>query len=652
MRRGWWIGIVPLLILGCHDKAALEKGMQHPVSLAAPAVAQQAREIRVIVWSTDETYSLEAFEKAAARAKAAGATHMVINDNVPRAKWEYEAAGGIQGDPYPAWYDYRPGILKIFTPEALRKHVPAAFSAQVAEVLEKRSAILRRHGLKGLFQCNEPQVLPETVYAEHPLWRGPRVDQPNRSKLPHFAPSVDEAEVLALYREALAEMLKRCPEIDMLRLVTTDAGSGFSWAAGLYPGPNGPAKTKNRPMAERVRGFVEALQAGARNGGASGTFEVRIVPIEPEEWMIPTFEDPAALARQMPPGTAIGNTEIAGGAAGAYMSAVGWSNPAITSFYPVRGVPNPAEALAGLRAAYAGSAPRLTFNAPRGYDDLYGRLLELVRAQPPKTAVEEAAILQKLAETEVGTEHAEKLVQVWQAIAKANDFGTQLKFAYPTVFGGVHQRWLARPFVPFPEALAPEEKAAWRPYLLSAKSEAQADDLADMQAMHLFEGWSGRMWVLNVFNRVEPEINKARTRLAVLKTSAGAKRAELELLDRKLQAALLLCGNARNAVNYQAALDYIKTRKAPVDADPPLGARESWDRQMILEVARAEIDNTAALLELLKSSPVPLLDLAATPEGEDVTLLGPNLQALLKKKIDVMNAHWQDYNRLTTAPNQ
>lgn len=652
MQRGWWIGIVPLLMLGCHDdRVALQKNMR-PVSLAAPVVTPQAREIRVIVWSTDETYSLEAFDKAAARAKAAGATHMVINDNVPRAMWQYDAAGGIQGDPYPAWFDYRPGLLKVFTPEPLRKYIPPAYSAQVADIIEKRSAILRRHGLKGLFQCNEPQVLPEAVFTDHPLWRGPRVDQPNRSKLPHFAPSVDEPEVLELYRAAMAAMLRRCPEIDMIRFVTTDAGSGFSWAAGLYPGPNGPAKYKNRPMSERVRGFVEALQARAKEGGATTPLEIRIVPIEPEEWMIPTFEDPAALARLMPPGTAIGNTEIAGGTASPYMSAAGWSNPAITSFYPVRSIPNPAEALASLRSAYSGAAPRLTFNAPRGYDDLYARMLELVRAQPPKTAVNEAAILQKLAEQEVGPELAETLVQVWQAIAKANDFGTQLKFAYPTVFGGVHQRWLVRPFVPFPETLTPEEKASWRPFLLSAKSEQQADDLVDMQAMHLFEGWSGRMWVLNVFNRVEPEISKARARLAVLKVRAAAKNAEFDLLDKKLHAFQLLCANTRNAVNYQAALDYIKSRKIPVDPNPPLGARETWDRQMLLEVARAEIDNTAALLELLKSSSTPLLDLAATPDTEDVTLLGPNIQAQLKRKIDVMNARWQDYNRLTTAPNQ
>ncbi len=624
-----------------------------PASLPTPP---GPRTFTALVWSTDETYSLEAFDRAAAQAQAAGATHMVINDNLPRAKWEYEAAGGTQADPYPAWYDYRPSLLKLFTPSALQKYLPQDYAAQASAILAQRSAILAKHNLRGLFQANEPQVLPEAVFTDHPLWRGPRVDQANRSKTPHFAPCVDQPEVLALYRESIANMLKRCPQIDMFRFVTTDAGSGFCWTASLYPGQNGPAACKNRPLADRVRGFLETLQAGATDAGPK--IEIRIAPIEPEEWMIPTFPDPAALAALMPPHTAIGNIETPNAAfpkPAPYMAAVGWGNPAITSFYPVRGIPNPAEALTSLRAAFAGTSPRLTFNAPRGYDDLYARLLTLVTANPPRTAVEEAQLLTQLAIQEVGPNYAEDLVQVWQALAKANDFGTQLKFAYPTAFGGVHQRWLVRPFVPFPEELPPADKASWRPFLLSAKGEKQADDLVDMQAMHLFQGWSGRMWVLNVFNRIDPEIKRARTRLATLIENVPAQRAQLTLLDRKLAAYQLLIINTRDAVDFQAALDYLKQRAklqpAGPDPDPPLGTLESWDRRMILEIARREIDNTAALLALLAASKDPLIDTAPTPEQEDITWLGPNLAAQLKQKIDVMNAHWNDYNRLTTVPN-
>jgi hypothetical protein len=31
--------------------------------------------------------------------------------------------------------------------------------------------------------------------------------------------------------------------------------------------------------------------------------------------------------------------------------------------------------------------------------------------------------------------------------------------------------------------------------------------------------------------------------------------------------------------------------------------------------------------------------------------LGPDVAAQIKHKIDIMNAHWRDYDRLFTAPN-
>lgn len=618
-----------------------------PVAAPDPST----RVFRAVIWATDETTDIDAYDRAAAIAKAAGATHMVVSDNLPRSMWEYVPPLGEPGaNPYPGWYVYRPSLFKIFPPAPLQPHVPVIYSAGAADLLTRRCAVLRRHGLRGVFQANEPQVLPETIYREHPAWRGPRVDQQNRSTAPHFAPCVDEPDVLALYRESMAAMLRRCPEIAMFRYVTTDAGSGLCWSPGLYPGANGPAHCKDRPMAERVRGFLEALQAGARDAGSS--IEVRLVQIEPEEWMIPTFTDPAGLARQLPPGTAINNFEAPG--ATPYAAAAGWGNPSWTFFNPVRGIPNPVAALSSVRSAFAGSAPRLILSAPRGQDALYARLFELARQKPPITAAEEAALLQRLAADQVGDAHAEDLVQVWQNLARANEFGELLKFAFPSTLGAVHQRWLTRPFVPFPAELTAAEKAHYRPFLFQAKGETQADDLVDLQAMRLYKGWPGRMWVLNVYGKVDPAIQAARARLAVLVPRLPAeRRAPYELLARRLEVYALLCTNARNAVNYQAVLDYIKDRRIQPDENPPLGTLETWDRRMIIQIARSELDNTIALLNLLRAAPDPhaLIDFARTRQDEDITLLGPDLPNHLRRKIDIMNAHWQDYNRLTTVPN-
>jgi len=67
-------------------------------------------------------------------------------------------------------------------------------------LLQARCEVLRRIGLKATYTANEPHVLPEAFFADHPDLRGPRVDHANRSRTPRFAPCADQPATLALYR--------------------------------------------------------------------------------------------------------------------------------------------------------------------------------------------------------------------------------------------------------------------------------------------------------------------------------------------------------------------------------------------------------------------------------------------------------------------
>lgn len=58
-----------------------------------------------------------------------------------------------------------------------------------------------------------------------------------------------------------------------------------------------------------------------------------------------------------------------------------------------------------------------------------------------------------------------------------------------------------------------------------------------------------------------------------------------------------------------------------------------------------------ALKHLLESTKDPILDLAPTAEEESIMRLAPNITTQIKRKIDIMNAHWLDYDRLFTKPN-
>jgi hypothetical protein len=47
----------------------------------------------------------------------------------------------------------------------------------------------------------------------------------------------------------------------------------------------------------------------------------------------------------------------------------------------------------------------------------------------------------------------------------------------------------------------------------------------------------------------------------------------------------------------------------------------------------------------------PILETTDSAEEENDMRLGPNVAEQIKHKIDVMNAHWRDYDRIFTAPN-
>ena len=283
-------------------------------------------------------------------------------------------------DPYPSWFTHHPGLLKVAPPEAIQPHISQEWVEAVTEILERRCEILRRHDLKGAFATVEPQVLPEEVFVEHPQWRGPRVDQPNRARKPHFAPCVTRPEVQELYREAVADLLEQCPEIELFQFKTTDAGSGFCWAESLYPGKNGNSACRDRSMTERVTDFFDALEAGADEAGV--TIEYNLVEIPPQEWMVPTFNDPEGMAADLHSGQAINDLE--GPDATPFKMDAGTDDLAGTMLYPVTGLPQPIACVRSLQSALSLSsiegsdtttetdhggpdrldAPRLEFSVP------------------------------------------------------------------------------------------------------------------------------------------------------------------------------------------------------------------------------------------------------------------------------------------------
>ena len=585
---------------------------------------------------------LAQFENKAAIAKELGATEVIVTEGLPVATWEM-----TPDDPYPEWFVHHASMLKIFPAGAVAPFVDAAYVRRMQEIVRQRCAVLQRQGLRAVWRANEPAVLPEAFFTAHPELRGPRIDHPARSKKTHFAPNVDRPEMLAIYRESLQSLLRACPTVDTFVWTTTDAGSGFDWTPGLYPGANGATQFRDRPVADRVSGFMVNLKNAASEVGRD--IRININQIEPRQWMIPTFGPDVLenIVRKLPAGMAVNGRE--GPDNKAFDTGAAGRSPVRAAFYPVVGIVAPDfEPVATRNGGHVlvplGDDAGLEFSA---------RLLRATKGLPMDTRAQRLAALRSFAVQEVGEASADQVIEHWSALNDAARYLDVLDFGAMLRFGHVLNRWITRPMVPFPLELTAAEKADYRPFLFQAKGEDQAANLADIQAMRMYEGWGARLLFQRTVELAKPRVEKAAAIAGSLaaKATEPATRARWALQQKRLQALALLLQSADNMVAYQAQLDRVHALGAKAEPDAPLGAISSWDRTDLMELARKEIDTSVELRALLQSTSQPILDLTRTKDEESIMRLGPDVPNQLKHKIDTMNAHWRDYDRLFTIPN-
>ena len=406
-------------------------------------------------------------------------------------------------------------------------------------------------------------------------------------------------------------------------------------------------------MADRVSGFLINAQQAAKDAGHD--IAINLNPIEPRQWMIPTFSPDVlqAIVRLLPRGLAVEGREgpdgrtFAGGrtdgdSGGAFYPVVGIVVP---SFNPVGGNSGAATSETPARVVInLGDATTMDFNY---------RLLKATRGVPMRTLLERMTALRAFAVTEVGEHQADNLVEAWSALNDAGKNLNILNFGGMLRFGHVLNRWITRPMVPFPEELTADETKDYRQFLFQAKGEEQADNLIDIQAMRMYEGWGAKMLFQRTIELTQPQMRTALSRVERIRDAAKdeAARRQWDLTAKRLQAVIYLLQSADDMVAYQAQLDRVKNLGAKPEANPVLGVQSGWDRTDLMETARKEIDTMVNFERLLESTKEPILDLAPTPAEETIMRLGPNVAAQLKHKIDTMNAHWRDYDRLFTAPN-
>jgi hypothetical protein len=323
-----------------------------------------------------------------------------------------------------------------------------------------------------------------------------------------------------------------------------------------------------------------------------------------------------------------------------YKADVGFLLDYFYPFYPAQGLPLPIRYLEELEEASRSQAPRLFYLIGDRYNsDLYLQIYEAFWKKPTTDEASRMQLLRGLAAAQAGEAHASALLDAWTALHRAQRDCDILNFGGTLFYiAGVHQRWLTRPFVPFPEELTSEETSYYRKFQFQARTEARARDLGDIQGTRQYEGLGGMAVSGQILNRMLSDLNRARTLIRPIPSAA--------LLDKRIQAFSLLADNGRTGLEYQYLLDFMKggRLRRPIEFQEHLTDITEW--RTIKDLARREMDNSIVLADLLESTKETLIATTPTSAEENIRILGPDLPAQLRRKVKIMVRHWEDYERL------
>ena len=283
--------------------------------------------------------------------------------------------------------------------------------------------------------------------------------------------------------------------------------------------------------------------------------------------------------------------------------------------------------------------------------ELYFDIYNTFREAPTYTLNDRFDLLEDLAIKYVGVEASKYLLNTWLNLYNAEKYSEILSSGGSIfILGCVHQRWLTRPFVPFLDKMTEEEKKYYRKFQFQARSDENANDLLDLQGSRFVDGFNGFRLTNRLLSKLNGQIQEARQNLQHLnKIITTEESKKYRLLDTRLLVYQCLIKNVRNAIHYQVVLDRAKllSQKEKNPPYPYIGPKNYWSRQELMKIARNEIDNTTALIKLIKQNKKDrIIDHADEKHQEYHRLLGADLVNQLDKKIQIMLKYWIDYKEI------
>jgi hypothetical protein len=606
-------------------------------ALTAPAGDSAAPPAKAFILksSTRDLGEFRAFAKVAARLKKYGSVQVDIG--VLADKSWYEMPAG-----WSPWHEYATNhgaMYKFYPHPKIAPFLPAEWVAKNRELLLGKAAILRELGLDAAFYSNDTHFLPEAFFRKYPHLRGPRVDHPRRSRQEEFAWCVDHPETLEMIGWMAAELKRAAPEIRTIMSLNNDSGSGLCWSAALYSGPNGPAHCRGRHVGLRVRGLLEAIHRGFEKGGGSV-----VTRLHGNFWQ---GEDEIVVPH-LPPDSYLDSKD---------RSAIRVGTLAVDA-YPVLGLINPLGVFAALER-YADPATRTVFVNTGPYYNRFdepietaSRLVDLIEDYlnaPSQGLLGRLEKTRSLALKAAGEADMTRAFEGFYRMDEAFRLKETAAPRYSNLYCGVSMRHLTRPLVIRPDLLSREEEAYFLPHIFNVHESEARNDYTDLHGSP-YSGPAG--W------------NEAGVRQALAAGIQAASHFEnLKSAPQKAwfdQLALSMrmwVSEVRSIHNFYFA-QKLRERNAKAIGGAPLIHPKvpTWtgDADFIewTHIERDELDNAEELAALLERGGIDFIGHAREAKYQDTFLLGPDLVKDVRRKAEIMRAHWLDVQKYLAPPHK
>jgi hypothetical protein len=212
------------------------------------------------------------------------------------------------------------------------------------------------------------------------------------------------------------------------------------------------------------------------------------------------------------------------------------------------------------------------------------------------------------------------------------------------MYGIVHQRWINRPFVLFPEELTEDERSYYRRFQFQALDEKHANDLLDMQNIECVRGFSAAFLLSQTARKATDSFHGAISLLGELAEKKPELKDRAAMLIRRLKIYNCLIKTCVNAALFQDLVDGID-----FNVEPPLDCKWPTRNDPRIEqyqnITRSEIDNAYRLADLLEGHEDEIFHVT-DEANEDVFVFGPYLVSQIRKKAEIMLNHELDGNRV------